>query len=169
MEGPPAAQTQRPSGSEAAMAPRPVAVDPRHVGSGKLAGKVALVTGGDSGIGRAVAAAFAREGADVAICYLSHHEDAQETVRLVAREGRRALALAGDASQPDFAPDAVAKTLRAFGRLDVLVNHLGIQTLRNSLRDISAFQLHETFATNVFSMCTRRARDDALLACVRTR
>ena len=103
------------------MTPRPVAVDARHVGSGKLRGQVALVTGGDSGIGRAVAVAFAREGCDVAICYRAHHEDAKETVQMVAAEGRHAVAIAGDASLQAFADEAVDMTLRAFGKLDILV------------------------------------------------
>jgi FlaA1/EpsC-like NDP-sugar epimerase len=122
MEGPPPKQQQTPSGSEAAMKgseaamkPRPVAVDPRHVGSGKLRNKVALITGGDSGIGRAVAVAFAREGCDVAICYLSHHEDAKETVDMVHEEGRDAIAIVGDASKQARAPRAmdIAACVRA--------------------------------------------------------
>ena len=152
MEGPPPKQQQTPSGSEAVMKPRPVAVDKRHVGSGKLHNKVALVSGGDSGIGRAVAVAFAREGCDVAICYRAHHEDAKETVEMVRGEGRNAIAIAGDASQQRFADEAVDLTLRAFGKLDILVNHVGIQTVRESIRDITPKQLHETFCTNVFSM-----------------
>ena len=154
------------------MKPRPVAVDPRHVGSGKLRNKVALITGGDSGIGRAVAVAFAREGCDVAICYLSHHEDAKETVDMVRAEGRDAIAIAGDASKQvracalmdataacpltlpsqAFAVAAVDMTLNAFGKIDILVNHLGIQTVRESIKEITPKQLHETFKTNVFSM-----------------
>ena len=113
---------------------------------------MALITGGDSGIGRAVAAAFAREGCDVAICYRAHHEDAKETVQMVRDEGRGAIAIAGDASLQAFADEAVDITLRTFGRLDILVNHVGIQTLRESLCDITPKQLHETFKTNVFSM-----------------
>lgn len=173
MEGPPPKQTQTPSGSEAAMKPRPVAVDPRHVGSGKLRHKVALITGGDSGIGRAVAVAYAREGCDVAICYLSHHEDAKETVEMVRAEGRDAIAIAGDASKQaralramdiaacvradasalqSFAVAAVDLTLSTFGKIDILVNHVGIQTVRDSIQEITPKQLHESFKTNVFSM-----------------
>ncbi len=125
--------------------------------------QVALVTGGDSGIGRAVAAAFAREGAHVAICYYSHHEDARETVGLVEKEGRSAIAIVGDASEEAFAAHAVRQTLERFGKLDILVNHVGIQDLRQSITEISAKQLTETFATNVFSMCKRIATHACVL------
>ena len=111
-----------------------------------------------------MAASFAREGADVAICYLTHHEDAKETCGLVAAEGRRAIAIAGDASDEAFAADAVDAVLSAFGKLDILVNHVGIQTLRDSFMDVSAKQLHETFAVNVYSMCACSAMPSRILA-----
>jgi NAD(P)-dependent dehydrogenase (short-subunit alcohol dehydrogenase family) len=121
-------------------------------GSGKLEGKAALITGGDSGIGRAVSILYAREGADVAFVYLDEHDDADETKRLVEAEGRRCLALAGDAGDESFARDAVQRTVEELGRLDVLVNHAGEQHEQESIEDISTEQLERTFRTNVFAM-----------------
>lgn len=125
---------------------------PRFPGSGRLAGKAAIVTGGDSGIGRAVAVLFAREGADVAIVYLCEHDDAQETVRLIEAEGARALAIAGDIGDSGFCEQAVAQAVDAFGRLDVLVNNAGEQHPDKEIEAISEAQLRRTFQTNIFGM-----------------
>ncbi|MBZ6076273.1 SDR family oxidoreductase [Microvirga puerhi] len=145
---PPQTQGTQP-GRETQMHPRPD-YEPRYPGSGRLKGKVALITGGDSGIGRAVAVLFAREGADVTIVYLNEGEDAQETKRLVEREGRRCLTVAGDVSEPGCCSDAVEKTVTQFGKLDVLVNNAAEQHPQKLLRDISAEQLERTFRTNIF-------------------
>lgn len=133
------------------MTPKPEA-HPRHGGVGKLDGKVALITGGDSGIGRAVAIAFAREGADVVVGYLNEHEDAKETRRLVEAEGRMCVAIAGDVSDESFCRALVRGTVGARGRLDVLVNNAAEQHPKERLEDISDEQLERTFRTNVFSM-----------------
>ena len=125
---------------------------PIYPGSGRLEGKVALVTGADSGIGRAVAALYAREGADVAIVYLSNDEDAEETRRIVEAEGRKALLLSGDLGDPDFCADAVEACVSELGRLDVLVNNAGEQHPAQDITDISHEQLERTFRTNIFAM-----------------
>jgi NAD(P)-dependent dehydrogenase (short-subunit alcohol dehydrogenase family) len=138
-------------GSEAKLEPKPD-WHPRHPGSGRLKDKVALVTGGDSGIGRAIAALFAREGADVSIVYLCEHEDAQKSKRIVEREGREAIAIAGDIGSKDFCDEAVRQTIDAFGRLDILVNNAGEQHSDKDIRDITEEQLRRTFQTNIFGM-----------------
>jgi NAD(P)-dependent dehydrogenase (short-subunit alcohol dehydrogenase family) len=138
-------------GSEAQLSPAPQ-YKPRFPGSGRLEGKVALVTGGDSGIGRAVAVLFAREGADIAIAYLDEHEDAEETKRLVEAEGRNALIIAGDLGDQDHAKSVVQQTVDALGALDILINNAGEQHPDKDLRDITAQQLQRTFQTNIFSM-----------------
>jgi NAD(P)-dependent dehydrogenase (short-subunit alcohol dehydrogenase family) len=143
-------QRRRP-GLEAEMKPRPRAEEPAERGSGKLEGKVALITGGDSGIGRAVAIAYAREGADVAIVYLNEHDDARETRDLVVRHGRRCLLLAGDIGNERFCRDVVERTVRELGRLDVLVNNAAEQHPRESIEEITEEQLTRTFRTNIFS------------------
>ena len=148
---PPQHQEQRP-GLESEMTPRPQAEDPQHRPSGKLDGKVALITGGDSGIGRAVAILFAKEGADVAISYLNEHEDAQETKRQVEQEGRRCLLLAGDIGDEGFCRQAVQRTVSELGGLDVLVNNAAEQHPQDSIEQISAEQLERTFRTNIFAM-----------------
>jgi NAD(P)-dependent dehydrogenase (short-subunit alcohol dehydrogenase family) len=125
---------------------------PRYPGSGRLDGKVAIVTGADSGIGRAVAALYAREGADVAILYLCEHDDAEETARIVREEGRRALTIAGDIGDKAFCEDAVAQVIEEFGRLDVLVNNAGEQHPDKEITDITEEQLKRTFQTNIFGM-----------------
>ncbi len=146
---PPQQQDQRP-GIEAEMTPRPQAEDEQYRGSGKLRGKVAIITGGDSGIGRAVAIAFAKEGADSAVVYLNEHQDAQETKRLVEDEGRRCLLIAGDVGDESFCRQAVQQTVDEFGRLDILVNNASEQHPQESIEDITAEQLERTFRTNVF-------------------
>ncbi len=138
-------------GLESKMAPRPETVDPRHRGSGKLKDKVAIITGGDSGIGRAVAVAFAKEGADVAIVYLNEHQDALKTCRMVQERGRRCIRIAGDVGDENFCRQAVERTVREFGRLDILVNNAGEQHPQESIEKITAEQLERTFRTNIFS------------------
>lgn len=147
---PPQQQARRP-GLESEMTPRPRSDDPDHRGSGKLQNKVAIITGGDSGIGRAVAIAFAREGADVAVVYLNEHADARETVALVGKEGRRCLALPGDVGTPQCCLESVDRTLREFGRVDILVNNAAEQHPQDSITKISPEQLERTFRTNIFS------------------
>jgi NAD(P)-dependent dehydrogenase (short-subunit alcohol dehydrogenase family) len=134
------------------MRPRPKAVDPKRQGSGKLARKVALITGGDSGIGRAVAIAFAREGADVAIGYLEATSDANETKRLVEAEGRTCLVLKGDVGQEATCRRYVRRTVESLGRLDVVVNNAAEQHPQDDVRKITEQQLEQTFRTNVFAM-----------------
>lgn len=125
---------------------------PRYPGSGRLDGKVAIVTGGDSGIGRAVCALFAREGADIAIVYLDNRADAVETAAIVEAEGRRAIAIKADVGKLKAGEKIVAQTVGKFGRLDILVNNAGEQHPAEDIRDISAEQLQQTFATNIFGM-----------------
>lgn len=147
---PPQTQSQRP-GRQKQMSPRPKVVRPNYRGSEKLKGKVALITGGDSGIGRAVAMLFAREGADVVIFYLKEHDDARETSRLVEAEGRKCLLIAGDAGNEATCRRAVAGTVRHFGKLDILVNNASEQHPQKDIRDITAKQLERTFRTNIFA------------------
>lgn len=138
-------------GHESELEPKPE-WKPRYTGSGRLKDKVALVTGGDSGIGRAVCALFAREGADVAIVYLSEHDDANFTRQIVEKEGRRAIAIAGDIGDKDFCLAAVKQTVDQLGRLDILVNNAGEQHPDKDIRGISEEQLRRTFQTNIFGM-----------------
>jgi len=143
-------QHQAKPGSEAALEPRPRYEAPEYHGSGKLEGKVALVTGGDSGIGRAVCVLFAREGADVAVVYLNEHEDAEETRQAIEREGRRALLIPGDVTSSAFCREAVERTARELGGLDVLVNNAAFQQHAEKLEDISDEQWDRTFRTNIY-------------------
>jgi NAD(P)-dependent dehydrogenase (short-subunit alcohol dehydrogenase family) len=147
---PPQEQKRQP-GIEAKMTPRPKAADEKYRGSGKLKNKVAIITGGDSGIGRAVAIAFAREGADVAIGYLDEDVDAKETKRLIEKEGRDCLLLAGDIGDEKVCRKHVETTVKQFGRLDIVVNNAAEQHIRKSIKEISAEQLERTFRTNIFS------------------
>ena len=142
-------QIQQP-GSQRRMNPRPITVNPDYRPAGKLNGKIALVTGGDSGIGQAAAVAFAREGADVAIVFLNERADAGETRKLVAEQGKKCLLIDCDLKNEPSAQAAVAKAVGEFGKLDVLVNNIAVQYPQNSLEDITAEQLQTTFATNVF-------------------
>lgn len=142
-------QSKRP-GLEHDMTPKPRAVDRSRRGSGKLESKVALITGGDSGIGRAAAVLFAREGADIAFVYLNEHKDAEETCRLITAEGRRCIKLAGDVGDEKFCKHAVEETVKHFGKLDVLVNNAAEQHPQSKLEDITQEQLEKTFRTNIF-------------------
>jgi NAD(P)-dependent dehydrogenase (short-subunit alcohol dehydrogenase family) len=144
-------QSQRKPGVEYKMKPEPVYDDPGKKGSGKLAGKVAVVTGGDSGIGRAVAVLFAKEGADVAVIYWKEHPDARLTREEVERYGRRCLLLPGDLAREAFCISSVRKVISEFGRLDIVVNNAGMHMESDGLEQISTEQLKRTFATNVFS------------------
>ena len=144
----PAQHLQKP-GQEADMQLKPQFMAPRYKGSGKLEGMAALVTGGDSGIGRAVAVLYAREGADVAIVYLASHEDAEETKRCVEKEGRRCILIPGDVKDSAFCQQAVEKTVKEFGKLDILVNNAAFQEHAHDLQDITDERLDETFKTNI--------------------
>jgi NAD(P)-dependent dehydrogenase (short-subunit alcohol dehydrogenase family) len=146
------AQHQKKPGLESKVRPRPHYEAPFYRGADKLAGKVALITGGDSGIGRAVAVLFAREGADVAITHLPEEEsDAQETKAAIEREGRRALIISGDLIEEEFSEKAVAKTINNFKRLDILVNNAAYQKGQESLADLTDEQWDRTFKTNIYA------------------
>ena len=147
----PMVHEDREPGHESRLDPKPD-WEPRYRGSGRLEGKVALITGADSGIGRGVAALFAREGADVAILYLCEHDDAAKTKDIVEKEGRRAITIAGDIGDKRFCEQAVQQTVEQLGRLDVLVNNAGEQHYDEDLRNISEDQLKRTFQTNIFGM-----------------
>ena len=147
---PPQHQDQQP-GIEAQMTPRPQADDQEYVGSGKLQNKVALITGGDSGIGRAVAIAFAKEGASVSIIYLDEHQDAEETRQMVEKAGGQCFLLAGDIGDEQFCQQAVQQTVSELGQLDILVNNAAEQHPQQSIEDITEKQLERTFRTNIFS------------------
>jgi len=136
-------------GLESELHPSPMYQAPHYRGSGKLEGMIALITGGDSGIGRSIAVLFAREGADVAIVYLSSTGDAEETRRHVEAEGTRCLLIRGDVKSSDFCRDAVDKTVGEFGRLDVLVNNAAFQEHAESIEDITDERLDETLQTNI--------------------
>ncbi|HYD34107.1 MAG TPA: SDR family oxidoreductase [Methylophilaceae bacterium] len=148
---PPQHQNIQP-GHEGQMTPEPVFIDPDYEGSHKLQDKVAIITGGDSGIGRAVAVAYAKEGADVVIGYLNEDEDAEKTKQLVEAEGRRCLLVAGDISDEDFCHAMVSKTIATFGKIDILVNNAAQQFPQDSIEDIDQRQLEQTFRVNIFSM-----------------
>ncbi|SFL75157.1 NAD(P)-dependent dehydrogenase, short-chain alcohol dehydrogenase family [Paenibacillus sp. 1_12] len=147
---PPQHQNRQP-GLESQMTPQPDSVDRNYKGSGKLQGKVAIVTGGDSGIGKAAAVCYAIEGADVVIVYLNEHSDAEETKRLIEKEGRRCLLMAGDVGQEAFCQEVVRKSIETFGKLDILVNNAAEQHPQESIEQITQEQLEKTFRTNIFS------------------
>ena len=146
------AQQQTPPGQESRLTPKADHGETSYVGHGRLAGKKAVITGGDSGIGRAVALAYAREGADVLIAYLNEHEDARETERLVREAGREAVLVPGDLADPAHCRAIVAKAVEAFGRIDVLVNNAAFQMTRKSLEEIPDDEWDRTFAVNISAM-----------------
>ena len=148
---PPQEQTQQP-GREHRMTPLPESDDVHYIGSGKLQNKVALITGGDSGIGRAVAIVFAKEGADILVSYLNEHKDAEETRSLVEQQRRRCVIVAGDIGSEGFCKQLIDRTIAEFGKLDILVNNAAEQHPQESIENISAEQLERTFRTNFFSM-----------------
>jgi NAD(P)-dependent dehydrogenase (short-subunit alcohol dehydrogenase family) len=145
-------QQQQPPGTEARLTPKADHGETSYQGSGKLAGKATIITGGDSGIGRAVALAFAREGADVLIAYLNEHEDAKETARLVEEAGRKAVLVAGDIAEPAHCRAIVDKAVQEFGRIDVLVNNAAFQMTRESLEEIPDDEWDYTFQVNITAM-----------------
>lgn len=145
-------QPQPMPGRTGAMRPVPDHGEASYKGSGRLAGKAALITGADSGIGRAVAIAFAREGADVAIAYLDEHDDAKDTARLVEEAGRKALLLPGDIGDPETCREIVRRTADAFGRIDILVNNAAHQSSVSSLEDLTDDEILTTFKVNIVAM-----------------
>jgi NAD(P)-dependent dehydrogenase (short-subunit alcohol dehydrogenase family) len=151
LEGPPPAQKQDWPGSDADIRPNADHGEESYRGSGRLKDRVALITGGDSGIGRAVAIAFAREGAHVAIAYFNEDEDANETLRWVRRARSRALAIAGDLTDREHCRSVIARTIERFGRLDILVNNAAYQCEQSDISDVTPEQLARTFGTNIFA------------------
>jgi NAD(P)-dependent dehydrogenase (short-subunit alcohol dehydrogenase family) len=147
----PAQHQHRQPGVESEMVPQPRAEPPEYRACDKLQGKVALVSGGDSGIGRAVAIAFAKEGADVAIAYLDEHDDANATKAAVEGTGRNCITLAGDIGQEHFCQEAMAHTVSKLGKLDILVNNAAEQHPQDDILDLTSEQLERTFRTNIFS------------------
>jgi NAD(P)-dependent dehydrogenase (short-subunit alcohol dehydrogenase family) len=145
-------QQQPEPGKESEMSPRPEYRGEDYKAAGKLKGKVAIITGGDSGIGRSVAVLFAREGADVAILYLDQHQDAEETKRVVEEQGGKCLTFAGDVADRDLCRKVIDETLSAFGKLDILVNNAAEQHPQEKLEDITEEQWEKTFRTNIFGM-----------------
>lgn len=147
---PPQHQNQQP-GIESEMNPRPQFENMGQVGSGKLKDKVAIITGGDSGIGRAVSVAYAKEGANVVIVYLNEHSDAEETKNLVEEKGGKCVTIAGDIGNETFCQNVITETINQFGKLDILVNNAAEQHVQNDFEAITPEQLQKTFQTNVFS------------------
>jgi NAD(P)-dependent dehydrogenase (short-subunit alcohol dehydrogenase family) len=139
-------------GRESRMRQKPHSDNPLRRGSGKLEGKIAIITGGDSGIGRAVAIAFAKEGADLTVAYLNEHEDAEETRRLVEEQGGRCLLIAGDVGDEKFCERIADRTVKAYKKIDILINNAAEQHPQKTISDISSKQLERTFRTNIFSM-----------------
>ncbi len=145
-------QTQSMPGKEHKMDPRPVYIKENYKGSDKLLNKVALITGGDSGIGRAIAVHYAREGADIAIVYLEEDKDAEETKRLVEKEGKKCLLLRGDIKDKEFCNNAVSKTVEQYGKINILVNHAGEQHPSKGFEELDLDMMEQTFRTNIFAM-----------------
>ena len=148
---PPQHQNQQP-GIESQMNPHPVFDDANYKGSGRLQGKVAIITGGDSGIGRAVSIAFAKEGANIVIVYLNEHEDANETKQFIEQKGTQCLLLSGDIGNEQFCNQVIAKSIEKFGHLEIIVNNAGEQHVQNGLEMITTKQLQRTFQTNFFAV-----------------
>jgi NAD(P)-dependent dehydrogenase (short-subunit alcohol dehydrogenase family) len=146
------AQQQEVPGVQSEMDPVPDCGEDSYKGSGKMTGKVAVITGGDSGIGRAVAIAYAREGADVVISYLSEDNDAKEVAGYVEGAGRKAVLISGDVSQPQHCRDIIARTVEEFGRVDVLVNNAAFQMSHETIEEVSDEEWDYTFATNISAM-----------------
>jgi len=145
-------QTQQPPGTDAAMQPKADHGETSYKGSGKLNGRKAIITGGDSGIGRAVAIAFAREGADVLISYLNEHDDARETEKYIKDAGRKAVLFPGDISNEQTCKDIIQRAIDEFGQLDILVNNAAYQMNHKSLQEVTAEELDKTFRTNIYAM-----------------
>ncbi|MCB2292331.1 SDR family oxidoreductase [Clostridium algoriphilum] len=139
-------------GFETLMNPRPIFENPNCIGSSKLLNKVALITGGDSGIGKAVALSYAREGADIAIVYLDEHEDAEDTKKLIEAKGRKCILIPGDIGDDTFCLNAINQTIKDLKKIDIVVNNAGEQHPQNSIEDITKDQLERTFKTNIFGM-----------------
>lgn len=139
-------------GIEAIMEPAPIFDNPSYKGSGKLKDKVAIITGGDSGIGRAVAVAFAKEGANVVISYLNEHEDAKETKNCIENYGTKSLIISGDIGSEDFCKDLIQQTIDTFGKIDILINNAAVQYPQKGIEDITVEQIEKTFKVNIFSM-----------------
>ncbi|WP_130860276.1 SDR family oxidoreductase [Gracilibacillus phocaeensis] len=149
----PPAQTQnKQPGIESEMKPEPIFIDDAYQGSNKLLDKVAVITGGDSGIGRSVSVHYAKEGADIAIIYLEEHSDAEKTQRLVEQAGRKCILINGDIGDPSFCEAAIKQVLDHYGKVDILVNNAAEQHPQKKFTDITKEQLEKTFQTNVFSM-----------------
>ena len=145
-------QQQNEPGLERKMQPRPDHGEESYIGSGKLKGRKAIITGGDSGIGRAVAIAFAREGADVLISYLNEHEDAKDTAGFVEQAGRKAVTVPGDISEEAHCKQLVSRALESFGQIDIIVNNAAFQMSRDSLQEVSSEEWDYTFKTNIYPM-----------------
>lgn len=143
-------QKQNLPGNEHLMHPEPEVIRENYVGSGKLLGKVAFITGGDSGIGRSVAVHFAREGANIAIVYLKEDKDAKDTKALIEKEGRECLIISGDLKDEKFCKSAIKKCHTHFKKLNIVVNNAAVQFPQTELEDITATQLHKTFETNIY-------------------
>ncbi|AWH85174.1 NAD(P)-dependent oxidoreductase [Flavobacterium album] len=152
-------QTQSQPGDEHKMTPKPEFIRKNYKGSDKLKGKTALITGGDSGIGRSAALHFAHEGADVAIVYYDEHKDAEDTRKLIEEQGRKCLLISGDLKDEEFCKDVVAKTVKELGGLNILVNNAAVQFPKKEFKDITGAQVRETFETNImpFFYVTREA------------
>ncbi len=164
------AQNQSQPGDEHKMMPEPEIIRKDYKGSGKLKGKIALITGGDSGIGRSAAVHFAREGADVAIVYLDENKDAKDTKKMIEKEGQKCLLLSGDVKNERFCKDVVDKTVSELGGLNILVNNAAVQFPKSDFKDITGKQVRETFETNIipFFYVTREAlkylaKDDCII------